>query len=90
MADETAPVVPDPSRIYPRWIYSPTADPILCMDFTADLVFAKVAGWYDTPDDFPADSAATAATECPYCKIYQGRIQELETQIVDLEKAKAT
>ena len=73
-------------KVYPRWVFNPDAlDRIVN---TPEEEAALGEGWYDTPADFPQGSAATAAEQCPYCKVYQARITELENQIVDLEKAK--
>lgn len=73
-------------KVYPRWMFNPTEQDRIVN--TPDEEAALGTGWYDTPADFPGDSAEQAAAECPYCKVYQARITELETQIVDLEKAK--
>jgi hypothetical protein len=76
------------TREYPRWVFSPNYADRVVASPDLDPVVQGEAGWYDTPADFPQDSAETAAEECPYCKVYQNRITELETQIVEMEKAK--
>lgn len=73
-------------KIYPRWVFSPDHPDRIVYSEEEESVLGE--GWYDTIADFPEGSAEQAADECPYCKVYQARITELETQILDLEKAK--